>query len=192
MRFARFDITPELADVSFASVKMGSTYDLSKPTSATDTVRTFNVTTKTSPINTFEASYQSEAGKSSTGFDISSSMYFLTTGFPNWDGYEIYNDPEVSLLVSKGMDIQAQPSPSPNPSPQPTPDKKPTTEPSTEPTTEPPTTPPNEPPSEPPKQPPATPPKPTGGEFPLAFILIGAVAAAAVVAAVVVKTKRKK
>ena len=29
-------------------------------------------------------------------------MYFLTQGFPRWDGYSIYNDPEVSVMVSKG------------------------------------------------------------------------------------------
>jgi hypothetical protein len=51
----------------------------------------------------FKASYQSESGKSSTGFDISASMYFLTVGFQKWDGYAIYNDPEVLFLLSKGI-----------------------------------------------------------------------------------------
>jgi hypothetical protein len=189
---SRFDLASQLAGVNFASVKIGSTYDLSKPTTPTDPIRTFNVTTKTSPIDTFQASYQSEAGKSSTGFDISSSMYFLTTGFSNWDGYAVYNDPEVSLLVSKGVDVQDEPTPNPNPQPTPDTSKDSKTKPSTEPTTEPPTTPPDQPPTEPPKEPPVTPPT-TGGEFPLAFLLVGgAVAAAVVVAGIAVKTKRKK
>src|SRR4030042_832193 len=105
---SRFNLASQLTDVNFASVKLGSTYDWGKPTTSTDTIRTFNVTSQTSPIETFEASYQSDAGKSSTGFDISSSMYFLTQSFPHWDGYSIYNDPEVSLVVSKGLDVQKQ------------------------------------------------------------------------------------
>jgi len=92
-----------LANVSFATVKLGSTYDWSKPVTNTDIIRTFNVTSKTSPIGMFKASYQSESGKSSTGFDISASMYFLRVGFQKWDGYAIYNDPEVLFLLSKGI-----------------------------------------------------------------------------------------
>jgi len=101
---SRFDIASRLANASFATVKLGSTYDWSKPTSATDMIRTLNVTSKTSPIGAFKASYQSEAGKSSTGFDISAMMYFLTVGFQKWDGYAVYNDPEVMFLLSKGID----------------------------------------------------------------------------------------
>jgi len=99
----RFDIASRLANVNFATVKLGSTYDWSKPVTDTDMIRTFNVTSKTSPIGLFKASYQSESGKSSTGFDISASMYFLTVGFKNWDGYAVYNDPEVLFLLSKGI-----------------------------------------------------------------------------------------
>jgi len=29
-------------------------------------------------------------------------MYFLSVGFPRWDGYAIYNDPEVAFLISTG------------------------------------------------------------------------------------------
>jgi hypothetical protein len=100
---SRFDIASRLANVSFATVKLGSTYDWSKPVTETDIIRTLNVTSKTSPIGMFKASYQSESGKSSTGFDISASMYFLTVGFQKWDGYAIYNDPEVLFLLSKGI-----------------------------------------------------------------------------------------
>src|SRR3990170_3542012 len=183
---SRFDIASQLANVSFASVKLGSTYDWSKPTTSTDMIRTLNVTSQTSPIENFKASYQSESGKSSTGFDISSSMYFLTIGFPRWDGYAVYNDPEVSFLMSKGLAVQEQP---------PTPPTKPPTEPPTEQppeeSTEPPTAPPTEPPSEPPAEPPTIPPVPpfqgtlNGSEIPLTLIAVGAAAAAASVAAAV-------
>jgi len=101
---SRFNIAARLANARFATVKLGSTYDWGKPTTATDMIRTFNVTSKTSPIGAFRASYQSEAGKSSTGFDITAMMYFLTVGFKHWDGYGVYNDPEVMFLLSKGID----------------------------------------------------------------------------------------
>lgn len=105
----RFDLTSQLSDVAFASVKLGSTYDWGKPTSETDVIRTFNVTSQTSPIRTFQSSFESDSGKSSTGFEFSSSMYFLTQIFPHWDGYSIYNDPKVSLLASKGTEISENP-----------------------------------------------------------------------------------
>jgi hypothetical protein len=103
-----FDLASKIADINFASIKLGSTYDWGKPTSATDVIRTFDVISKTSPLQTFKSSYESDSGKSSTGFDISSSMYFLTQEYSNWEGYEIYNDPEVVLLVSKGQDFNQQ------------------------------------------------------------------------------------
>ena len=119
---SRFDVASQLSDITFASIQLGSIYNWGKPSTPTDELRTFNVTSQTTSIQNFQSSYQSDAGKSSTGFDISSSMYFLTQTFPRWDGYSIYNDPEVSVLVSKGTD-PASPSPSqpPNqPTPQPT------------------------------------------------------------------------
>jgi hypothetical protein len=102
---SRFDVAARLANASFAAVKLGSTYDWHKPVAVNDTVRTFNVTSKTTPIGSFEASFESEAGKSSTGFEISAMMYFLTVGFERWDGYAVYNDPEIVSFVYKGMVI---------------------------------------------------------------------------------------
>ena len=93
---SQFDVASQMSGITFASIKLGSTYDLAKPTTETDQIRTFNVTSQTTSIQNFQSSFQSDAGKSSTGFDISSSMYFLTQGFPKWDGYPIYNDPQVS------------------------------------------------------------------------------------------------
>ncbi|HKZ94218.1 MAG TPA: hypothetical protein VJ249_06540 [Candidatus Bathyarchaeia archaeon] len=106
---SRFSIASRLANVQFATVKLGSTYDWEKPITDADMIRTFNVTSKTSPIGSFKASFQSESGKSSTGFDISASMYFLTVGFDKWDGYAVYNDPEVLFLLSKGVTPQTEP-----------------------------------------------------------------------------------
>jgi hypothetical protein len=136
---SKFDLSSQLEGVTFASVKLGSTYDWGKPSTLTDDVRTFNVTSQTTSIQNFQSSFQSDAGKSSTGFDISSSMYFLTQGFPKWDGYSIYNDPEVSVLVSKGTDYQPTPPPTLQPTPPPTnqPTPKPTTQPNTQPTNQP-------------------------------------------------------
>jgi len=99
---SKFDVAAKLANASFASVKLGSTYDWGKPVAANDTIRTLNVTSKTTPIGSFKASFESESGKSSTGFDISAMMYFLTVGFPRWDGYAVHNDPEVSFFISRG------------------------------------------------------------------------------------------
>jgi hypothetical protein len=106
---SRFNIAAQLANASFATVKLGSIYDWGKPVTPTDMIRTFNVTSKTTPIGVFRASYQSESGRSSTGFDISAMLYFLTVGFPKWDGYAVYNDPEVLFLLSKGILIQEVP-----------------------------------------------------------------------------------
>jgi len=110
-----FNVAASLADAEFATVKLGSTYDWGKPVGVNDTIRTLNVTSKTSPLETFNASYLSESGKSSTGFDITATMYFLTVAFPKWDGYAVYNDPQVSTSVSKGV-AEAQPPP-PGPTP---------------------------------------------------------------------------
>ncbi len=119
---SQFNVASQASDLTFASIKLGSTYDLAKPTTETDQIRTFNVTSQTTSIQNFQSSFQSDAGKSSTGFDISSSMYFLTQGFPKWDGYPIYNDPQVSVLVSKGTNYQPpQQSPPPSSNPSPTP-----------------------------------------------------------------------
>ncbi|MGD8505981.1 MAG: hypothetical protein PVF15_04885 [Candidatus Bathyarchaeota archaeon] len=104
-----FDVAAKLANAKFASVRLGSTYDWSKPIAVNDTIRTFNVTSKTTPVGSFKASFESESGKSSTGFDISAMMYFLTVEFPRWDGYAVYNDPEVLLHLSKGTVYEAPP-----------------------------------------------------------------------------------
>jgi hypothetical protein len=106
-------------------------------------------------------------------------MYFLTTGFPHWDGYGIYNDPEVSLLVSKGADVQQQP-----------PTQPPTQGTTTNPKESPKETP-VETPTEPPTEPPANPPVTPGAEIWLVYLSVGVVAAVAVVSLVLVRARRK-
>jgi hypothetical protein len=94
-----YDITTAAA--KFATIRMGAPYDWQKPVTTNDTIRTYNVTSYTTPLGTFRASYESDAGKSSTGFDITESMHFLTVGFNNWDGYSVYHDPTTSVYVAK-------------------------------------------------------------------------------------------
>ena len=106
-----FNIASKLANASFASVKLGSTYDWYKPISVNDTIPTFNVTSKTTPIGSFEASFESESGKSSAGFEISAMMYFLTVGFERWDGYATYNDPELVFFTYAGGTLEGDSTP---------------------------------------------------------------------------------
>jgi len=134
---SQFNVASQLNDVNFASVKLGSTYDWGKPTTETDQIRTLNVTSQTTSIQNFQSSYQSGSGKSSTGFDISSSMYFLTQGFPSWDGYSIYNDPEVTIMVSKGVEPTVTPTPGPGTTATPQPSTQPIANPTTGPTNSP-------------------------------------------------------
>lgn len=92
---------------------MGAPYDWQKPVTTDDTIRTYNVTSYITPRGTFRASYESDAGKSSTGFDIAESMHFLTVGFNNWDGYPVYHDPTTSVYVAKfGILLPLEPGPS--------------------------------------------------------------------------------
>ncbi|MCJ7766863.1 Ig-like domain-containing protein [Candidatus Bathyarchaeota archaeon] len=109
-----FDVGSSLTSAKFATLKMGGTYDWLKPVAVNDTVRTLNVSSYTTPIGTFRQSYVSDSGKSSCGFGISASMYFLTVGFKKWDGAGVYHDPEISTAVSK----VAYSSPGPGPMPQ--------------------------------------------------------------------------
>jgi hypothetical protein len=81
---------------------MGGTYDWGKPIAANDTIRTMNVTSFTTPMGTFRGSYMSSSsGKSSAGFAVTESMYFLTIGFGQWSGYPILNDPETTAYLGK-------------------------------------------------------------------------------------------
>jgi hypothetical protein len=145
-----FKIMLENGLVNFATVQLGSTYDWGKPITQGDSTRKLDVTSQTFPFSNFKSSYQSESGNSATGFNITSSMFFLSQIYPSWDGYSIDNDPELTLLSSKGLDISSNPSPTPtttptsanptptsSPSSSPTPTLSPTATPSTLPTSNP-------------------------------------------------------
>jgi hypothetical protein len=95
---------------------MGGTYDWQKPVGVNDAVRTFNATSYTTPLGTFRASYVSDSGKSSSGFDVTESMYFLTVGFGNWSGYGVYHDPQTSTYISKTGYAPTPPAPTQLPS----------------------------------------------------------------------------
>jgi hypothetical protein len=175
-----FSVASRLANASFATVKLGSTYDWGKPTTSTDIVRTYNVTSKTTPIGAFRASFQSESGKSSAGFDISAQMYFLTVGFQKWDGYSIVNDPEVAFQLSKGTMPQEAPPEEETP-----PEEPPVEEPPVE---------------EPPEQPTGPPPEEGeeetvglvgGAEIPWVFIVLGSAIAVVAVMLVAFRSKIK-
>jgi hypothetical protein len=186
---SQFDLASELAGVTFASIKLGSTYNWGKPSTSTDDVRTFNVTSQTTSIQNFQSSYQSDAGKSSTGFDISSSMYFLTQDFPKWDGYPIYNDPQVSVLVSKGTDYQPTSQPTPQPTSQPT--SQSTSQSTSQPTPQPSQTPSATPiPQQGGKTPQPTTTQPA--QIPTVIIAIGVGAAIGIVAGSLILVRKKK
>ncbi|MFQ6095826.1 MAG: Ig-like domain-containing protein, partial [Candidatus Bathyarchaeia archaeon] len=104
-----FDVASAAA--KFATFRMGGTYDWKKPIAVNDTLRTFNVSSYTTPLGTFRASYISDAGKSSSGFDITATMYFLTVGFPNWGGHGVYHDPQMSAYIAKFGEELAPPAP---------------------------------------------------------------------------------
>ncbi len=73
----------------FAEMKLGgNTYDWAKNTTVP-----INVTSSVTPVSTFEATYESEGGNSVTSFTVSSNQYYVTIGFPKWDGFAVFQDP---------------------------------------------------------------------------------------------------
>lgn len=66
----------------------GVTYDWAK-----DPYSIYNVTSQTTPLSTFRAAYESDNGVSATSWAFSSTQYYVSIGFPQWDGYRVYQDP---------------------------------------------------------------------------------------------------
>ncbi len=86
----------ETAGARFAKMIMGGvSYDWSKNTSAR-----INVTSYTTPLGTFRAAYESNSGQSATSWSFTKSMFYLTIGFPEWDGYSVYQDPVFVAYIS--------------------------------------------------------------------------------------------
>lgn len=85
----------EVGNSKLAEIRMGATYTWGKNTSVP-----FNTFSQTIPLSTFVVAYSSESGESTvTGWAIVSSMYFLSVGFPQWDGFYVYNDPETVVYL---------------------------------------------------------------------------------------------
>jgi hypothetical protein len=78
----------------------GVTYDWSKNTSAP-----YDVLSYTTPVGTFRAAFESDSGQSATAWSFSSTMFYVTIGFPEWDGYSVYQDPVfVSYISAHGTE----------------------------------------------------------------------------------------
>ncbi|MFW9836083.1 MAG: hypothetical protein ACFFE7_01080 [Candidatus Thorarchaeota archaeon] len=67
---------------------------------AADPYTAYNVTSQTTPFSTFTSAYQSEDGKSATSWSFTSTQYYVSIGFPHWDGYYVYQDPIFVGYVS--------------------------------------------------------------------------------------------
>ena len=89
----------ETSSARFAEMIMGGvTYDWSK-----NTTTPYDVTCQTTPAGTFRMAFESDNGKSATAWSFSSSMYYVSIGFPEWEGYSVYQDPVfVSYVSARG------------------------------------------------------------------------------------------
>jgi len=83
--------TAKFADMNFG----GSTYVWGKDNS------TQTATSATEPYSAFKAMYELDTGESVAEWIVDRQTYFIVTAFPKWDGYSIYNDPEVVVYPSK-------------------------------------------------------------------------------------------
>lgn len=59
-----------------------------------------NSTTYSAPIGQFQSTYSSSNGQGTYGFNLQSTMYFLAIGFPEWDGYSVFQDPTFSAVAA--------------------------------------------------------------------------------------------
>ncbi|TFG30231.1 hypothetical protein EU528_08500 [Candidatus Thorarchaeota archaeon] len=90
----RFEIGDNTA--RFAEMIMGGvTYEW-----AYDPYTAYNVTSQTTRASTFSSAYQSDDGKSATSWTFSSTQYYVSIGFPAWDGYYVYQDPVFVGYIS--------------------------------------------------------------------------------------------
>ncbi len=73
----------------------GVTYEWNK-----DPYNVYNVTSQTTPLSTFRSAYESDTGQSATSWTFASTQYYVSIGFPSWDGYRVYQDPIFVGYVS--------------------------------------------------------------------------------------------
>lgn len=86
----------ETQGARFAQMIMGgTTYDWSKNTTAP-----YDVLSYTTPAGAFRTAYESDSGKCAAAWSFSSTMFYVTIGFPEWDGYSVYQDPVFVSYVS--------------------------------------------------------------------------------------------
>jgi len=88
----------DVSGLKFADVNMGDTYIWGGNSS-----RPYNVSSYTVPLKTFIDTYTSYGSETSVGgWTFQSTMYFLSVGFPTWDGLYVYEDPEVVVYFGNG------------------------------------------------------------------------------------------
>jgi len=89
-------------DVSFAEIVLGDEYLWGY------NYTIYNATAQTTPLYTYESIYVGyDSPTSATGWTFRSTMYFLTVGFPIWNGYAVYQDPlEIINVGQRGEEVQ--------------------------------------------------------------------------------------
>ncbi len=97
---SNFNLASAQTNAQFAEMIMGGVaYDWGKNMSSR-----YDVLSYTTPVGTFRTAFESESGKSASAWSFSSTMFYVTIGFPYWDGYSVYQDPVfVSYTSSQGM-----------------------------------------------------------------------------------------
>ncbi|MFQ5832975.1 MAG: hypothetical protein ACE5H4_09755 [Candidatus Thorarchaeota archaeon] len=87
----------EAAGAQFAEMIMGGvSYDWGKNSTAR-----LDVVSHTTPMGTFSTAFESDNGQSATSWSFSSTMFYVSIGFPQWDGYSVYQDPVFVGYVSR-------------------------------------------------------------------------------------------
>jgi hypothetical protein len=80
---------------TFASVHMGGqTYIWGKDN------QIYNCSAATVPMGAFSAMYQSESGGSVSRWTVEGNLFFMVSGFSNWDGHSIDNDPSFGIYTT--------------------------------------------------------------------------------------------
>ena len=92
----------EIGDSSARFAEMiigGVTYEWAR-----DPYNAYNVSSQTTPFSTFTSAYESDDGQSATSWAFSSTQYYVSIGFPQWDGYHVYQDPIFVGYISNSGD----------------------------------------------------------------------------------------
>jgi hypothetical protein len=82
---------------------------------AADPYTAYNVSSQTTPFSTFTSAYESESGQSATAWSFTSTQYYVSIGFPEWDGYHVYQDPIFVGYISNTGDPGEDPGEDPEP-----------------------------------------------------------------------------